>query len=406
MKTQRLSLCALFAGCVMLAACSQVPGLSRVQYAPGIVPNHPVGLQSSYASLYSFGESPDGSNPVAGVIHRDGLPIYGTTAYGGADNAGTVFSFSGGTETVLHSFDRNDGARPWAGLIAVNGTLYGTTTLGGGGNCVGGCGVVFSIAADGTEKVVHIFGGKSSDGSHPQASLIDVNGTLYGTTFEGGTLDHGTAFSITTDGTEKVLHSFGHGEDGVLPAAPLIDAGGTLYGTTYFGGARSRGTVFSMTTDGTEKVLHSFTGGSDGEYPRAPLIYINGRLYGTTKKGGTFSGGTVFDISTDGHETVLHSFGYGIDGIHPEGGLRDFNSTLYGTTVNGGAYGDYYNFDGYGTIFLITLGGYERVVHSFGNGYDGAHPEAGLRNVSGMGLVGTTRNGGVNGLGTVFELTP
>jgi uncharacterized repeat protein (TIGR03803 family) len=405
MKTPRLSLSALFACFVMLSACSQAPGLSRLQYAPSIDPNHKASpLSSYYTLLYSFGADPDGSEPLAGVLHRGDHPIYGTTAYGGAHGQGTVFSYFGGTDTVLHSFNGIDGARPLAGLIDVSGTLYGTTRSGGRGNCVGGCGVVFSIKADGTVKVLHDFGVDSSDGTHPEANLIDVSGTLYGTTLEGGARDLGTAFSITTDGTERVLHSFGYYEDGYWPMAPLIHVRGTLYGTTYAGGAGSRsGTVFSMTTDGTEKVLHSFSNGQDGKYPRAPLIDVNGRLYGTTESGGAFRGGTVFDVSTDGSETVLHSFGNGYDGANPEAGLRDVNGTLYGTTADGGAYGSIYNQHGLGTVFSITTNGSETVLHSFGNGNDGAHPEAGLRDVNGT-LYGTTRYGGVYGGGTVFEL--
>jgi uncharacterized repeat protein (TIGR03803 family) len=314
--------------------------------------------------------------------------------YGGAHGDGSVFSYSGGTDAVLHSFNGIDGARPFAGLIDVSGTLYGTTRSGGRGNCVGGCGVVFSIKADGTVKVLHDFGVASSDGTHPEANLTDVSGTLYGTTLEGGARDLGTAYSITTDGTERVLHSFGYYEDGYWPMAPLIDVSGTLYGTTYAGGAGKVGTVFSMTTDGTEKVLHGFSSGQDGKYPRAPLIDVNGKLYGTTESGGAFRGGTVFDISTGGSETVRN----------PEAGLRDVNGTLYGTTAYGGAYGSTYNQQGFGTVFSITPDGYETVLHSFGNGYDGAHPAAGLRDVSGTGLVGTTRYGGAYGRGTVFKL--
>ncbi|MGB8908213.1 MAG: choice-of-anchor tandem repeat GloVer-containing protein [Candidatus Cybelea sp.] len=63
----------------------------------------------------------------------------------------------------------------------------------------------------------------------------------------------------------KVLYSFSAAPDGNNPDASLIDVGGTLYGTTSSGGSHfcSRapcGTVFSITTGGTEKVLHSFSG--------------------------------------------------------------------------------------------------------------------------------------------------
>ena len=66
------------------------------------------------------------------------------------------------------------------------------------------CGTVFSITTGGTEHVLHSFGGKN-DGAGPAASLIDVKGTLYGTTFEAADAE-GTVFSITPSGTEHVLH--------------------------------------------------------------------------------------------------------------------------------------------------------------------------------------------------------
>ena len=55
-------------------------------------------------------------------------------------------------------------------------------------------------------------------------------------------------FSVDpTIGTENVLHSFGNGTDGWGPYASLINVNGTLYGTTRYGGANGDGTVFSIT---------------------------------------------------------------------------------------------------------------------------------------------------------------
>jgi uncharacterized repeat protein (TIGR03803 family) len=101
-----------------------------------------------------------------------------------------LYSFSGGT----------DGSFPTANLINVNGMLYGTTSFGGGyygcGNS-NGCGTVFSIdPKSGTEAVLHSFG-SGSDGGSPVAGLINVNGMLYGTTASGGAQRHGTVFSIS-----------------------------------------------------------------------------------------------------------------------------------------------------------------------------------------------------------------
>ena len=63
------------------------------------------------------------------------------------------------------------------------------------------------------------------------------------------------------------LRSFGSGFDGVNPYAGLINVKGTLYGTTRGGGPNKSGTVFSITPSGTETVVHSFGSGSDGVSP-------------------------------------------------------------------------------------------------------------------------------------------
>jgi len=71
---------------------------------------------------------------------------------------------------------------------------------------------------------------------------------LYGTTEFGGTYDNGTVFSVNPNtGAETVLHSFGSGADGEYPIASLIDVKGTLYGTTEEGGTvwRRHGVLIS-----------------------------------------------------------------------------------------------------------------------------------------------------------------
>src|SRR5438105_4995410 len=88
---------------------------------------------------------------------------------GCSGGCGTVFSLdpNTGAETVLHPFGSTDGAYPMAGLIAVNGMLYGTTLACWGTGCGGvGCGTVFSIdPSTGAETVLYSFGG--TDGASP-----------------------------------------------------------------------------------------------------------------------------------------------------------------------------------------------------------------------------------------------
>ena len=96
------------------------------------------------------------------------------------------------TESVIYSFQgQPDGWYPTAGLVDVNGMLYGTTARGGSSGCNGlGCGTIFSVdPSTGAETVVYSFCSrrKCADGASPNASLTDVNGVLYGTTRSGGT---------------------------------------------------------------------------------------------------------------------------------------------------------------------------------------------------------------------------
>jgi len=313
--------------------------------------------------------------------------LYGATPGGGTQHAGTVFTLdpSTGAEAVLYSFG-NGGADAWASLIDVKGTLYGTTCC-GGANVNGG--TVFAInPKTGAEKVVYSFCSQENcaDGAGPLASLIDVNGTLYGTTANGGAQcvdvgGCGTVFSVNpANGAETVVYSFcsqKNCKDGDGPSAGLINVNGTLYGTTEGGGSDTQcinpqvytgcGTVFSFDLEtGVETVLHLFQDiGRDGWSPLAGLIDVKGMLYGTTQLGGSnttcgYGGqsgcGTVFaiDLSTL-KENILYSFCSQTnctDGMFPVSNLIAVKGALYGTTENGGT--NCQSTNGCGTVFAIT----------------------------------------------------
>jgi uncharacterized repeat protein (TIGR03803 family) len=275
--------------------------------------------------LHSFGKRPDGNEPT-GLTNVHGT-LYGTTYGGGIYNFGTVFSVTkSGVEQVVHSFGQGcdryceAGYEPYGRLLEVGSRLYGTTWYGGARND----GVVFSMSMTGQTKVLYSFiaSGPSGNSAGANGGLIDLGGALYGTTYAGGyNDDEGTVFSVTTSGTGKVLHNFdadcGKRVDGARPAASLMDVNGTLYGTTTAGGkygssyyCDGSGTVFSVTPSGRVKLLHSFgsTASGDGSYPLAELTRLNGKLYGTTYYGGACNEGTVFSITLSGTEKVLHSF--------------------------------------------------------------------------------------------------
>ena len=263
-----------------------------------------------YATVHSFSGGSDGSFPAAALLNVGGM-AYGTTAGGGASNFGTVFMIDGatGAETVVYSFaGGTDGRTPVAALIDVGGLLYGTTGAGGGGAGCGsdGGGTVFKLdPVTRAETVLYPFA-CGSDGEGPAAGLVNVGGLLYGTTKYGGGYGFGTVFKINpTTGAETVVYSFGDGGDGQYPAAGLLDVRGTLYGTTSQGGIHltidgeesGQGTIFQVNpSTGEEKVIHKFNFTTEGSQPQAGLISVGNALYGTTAYYGPSGGGTVFSF--------------------------------------------------------------------------------------------------------------
>lgn len=210
--------------------------------------------------LYTFcpdaaANCPDGAGP-SGVLVRDASGnLYGTTAGGGAHLGGTVFKVTpNGKETVLYSFcanaDCTDGEGPMGGLAldATTKILYGTTVAGGTGMCgqeSGGGGTLFQISTgDKNFKVLHSFNSALGDGCNPWgAPVLDTAGNVYGTTLLGDTVS-GAVFEFSARGNETVLYSFDY--VGVGPVDTLIDSNGTLYGTTVAGGADKHGMVFEL----------------------------------------------------------------------------------------------------------------------------------------------------------------
>lgn len=377
---------------------------------------------ASFTVLYSYTGGDDGFLP-EGVVRDRAGNVYGATDDGGPKGIyglGTVFSLSpAGTYNVLYAFKAklHDGKYPIGGVVRDKaGNLYGTTEYGGAGYndaCYQtGCGVLFKVAPDGRETVLHAFKGSDGAGGMADGSpLLDRKGNLYGTTWGGSNQacyqGCGVIYRVSPDGKLKVLHAFSR-SDGANPAGSLLaDSEGNLYGVAANGGAAGYGVVFELAADGTFTVLHSFQG-NDGSVPYGPLAQdADGNLFGTTVGGGGTCGdgdgcGVAYKLAPDGTLTVLHVFSDGSDGGYPEGGLvADGSGNLYGVTVDGGL-DDCQS--GCGVVFKLTPDGTETVLHSFDAGDGGFHPEVGLTIDGHRNLYGANWEGGAHGFGTIFEL--
>lgn len=387
---------AALVGCTNLGSPSAVP----VRYSALTASN-------GYRTIFRFSDL-KGTAPGAGLVELGG-ELYGTTSSGGKYGSGTVYKISpSGTEKVIHSFRSGfgDGIDPLYGsLTLVKGVFYGTTEYGGAHTA----GTVYSITPSGNEKVVYSFkGGK--DGANPWGGLVAINSVLYGTTYAGGPKNRGTVFSVTTNGNnERMLHAFAGGKDGANPTAGLTRVGiKGLFGTTEIGGAANLGTVFEV-SGSTAHVFYSFRGGSanDGANPTSALTYANGTLYGMTDNGGAGGGktpyGTVFSLSLTGHEKVLYTFLNSPDGANPSyGALTYFNGALFGVTRQGGT-------PGQGTIFKMTPSGAETQLYAFlgeADGGDGLLPYGAPVEFGGT-LYGTTFEGGnAQQNGTAYRILP
>jgi uncharacterized repeat protein (TIGR03803 family) len=244
------------------------------------------------------------------------------------------------------------------------------------------------------------------DGAYPANLILGSDGNFYGATSAGGTNDIGTIFKLTTEGTLTTLHQFSGVAgvaDGSVPVLSLESAG-LFYGTTLGGGTHSNGTIFTISSVGTFTTLHQFSGAegvADGSAPVSLFQVSAGTFIGATGLGGTNNAGTVYTITSAGTLTTIHEFSgtNGVaDGSHPILTLADgadFIGTTFFFATNEVTITT-------GTVFQITAGGVFSTIHQF-TGVEGSEPIVTAKN--GPNFIGTTSDGGSNGLGTAFEMT-
>jgi uncharacterized repeat protein (TIGR03803 family) len=353
---------------------------------------------------------------------RNAVLLLGLMAMAAVAAAPRALAGGRGAVEVIHSFGDGDGEYPATDLVVDRtGTVYGTTTQGGGLNS----GTVFALSPSGqgwTESVIYSFTSGPDGGQPYNGVTLDRQGNLYGTAVTGGTGQAceggcGVVYKLTKNGatwSQSVLYNFTGGSDGSGPGAGLtFDRHGNLYGMTPTGGEFGLGVIYKLAPNGsggwTHSVVHAFTGGADGATGSAGRLLLHqGKLYGVTTVGGAYGKGTVFRLTPEGAGWSLETV-YAFEGP-PDGGLpygalvRDTAGRFYGTTYYDGG-------QGLGAVYQLTptpSGPWqERVIHSFEGGAGGAHPVGHLNFDAAGNLYGTTSEGGdpTCSCGTIFKLT-
>jgi uncharacterized repeat protein (TIGR03803 family) len=389
----------------------------------------PAAQAQTYNNLYSFNGQNGGKLPYAGVTIGPGGVLYGMTSEGGHSDYGVVYRLahrgSGWILSTLYEFKGgSDGAFPYGGItFGPGGYMYGTTYSGGDGDY----GTVFRMSAPPgpclttscpwPETVIYRFKG-GSDGAYPIFSnvVFDQAGNLYGTTTTGDTNGNaGTVFKLTPTGgggewTETILYSFTHGE--VPYAGVTFDKAGNLYGTTaqggYTGGPCQNGgcgMVYELTPSGSgwvEHTLYEFKAGADGAYPVGGVTFDpSGNLYGATSFDGAIS--TVWELLRSGSGWTFST----LCTFDVLGGPQGKPTVA----AAGNVYGSVFDEDQQdsGLVYKLTPSGggwTETNLVVFGQGNNGRFPYGSVALDANGNIYGTTLEGGSQGNGNVWEITP
>lgn len=366
----------------------------------------------TFTKLADF-SSATGGGPGAPPIQGLDGKLYGTAGNSGPKGRGTVYSATtsgtlGDYFTFCKAATCPTGAGPYLSpLQTSDGSFFGFT-IGNAGN-----GTIFKLTPAGVANNLYTFCVPDcTNGDDPRTNLIQArNGSLYGTTNVGGTgVALGTIFQLTTGGTLTTVHNFcqitpncndGAGPEGFGSLIQATD--GNLYGATRNGGANGNGTIYQFALNGTFKTIYKFckSGGClDGAHPAGLVQGLDGNFYGVTTSGGANGYGDVFKVTKFGGLTVLYSFCSQTnctDGNGPTGLLLGSDGNFYGTTANIGSNGAVPN-----NIYQITPAGAFTVLYS--TDVDTEQGLLSLMQSTDGNFYGTYSVGGASNLGTFFQL--
>ncbi|MFM2193169.1 MAG: hypothetical protein RLZZ118_2126, partial [Bacteroidota bacterium] len=290
------------------------------------------------------------------------------------------------------------GRSPASGLLFYNGKFYASTQYGG----LNGVGILFEYVP-GTTTATKIYDFITANGANPQGTLSMVNGKLFGTTNLGGVNSQGVIFQFDIANNTYTKKADFSSTIGAQPSGQLILASNNkFYGFALFGGANNFGTLYEfnyLSNTLTKKIDCNTTIGGK---PYGGLVQnTDGKLYGTPNNGSFSDGGTLISFDTSSNAAVkLIDFQSAINGANPQSSLTKTTSgRIFGLTKNGGVNGAGTLFEYFPTSNTIT----KLIDFSSTNG---KNPIGAMIEAPNGKLYGTTDKGGTSDLGTIFEFNP
>lgn len=330
---------------------------------------------SSFSIKYNFSFSNNEGYGFGGRLSYNNLNyILGFTRYGGAFGDGTLYKYNLNTATVdtMMSLQNNITGNTNSDE---GGLLYlpsANKWIGSLQNGVAASGNIVELNYPISNQLATLASfNVAPNGLYPQASLIEKDGYLYGTTVQGGNsasgthssygdyIGYGTMFKYhpQTNVFTKLIDF--NDVNGSFPSSDLYaDNWGSIYGTTMYGGASGLGTVFKYDI-GSNSLQTMYEFSIFGANPIAGVAEYNGQLYGVTNKGGIGDAGILYSIQPGSNVfNVLHLFDTTVEGGRPIGKLfLASNNKFYGFTSMGSSngVGGIFQFDPATNIFSFIV---------------------------------------------------
>jgi uncharacterized repeat protein (TIGR03803 family) len=226
---------------------------------------------------------------------------------------------------------------------------------------------------------------------YPTALALTPDGTLYGTTYYGGSHGDGNAYRLSPGGTFTNIVSCTL-QSCLYPIKLVIGADGNVYGISEGDkqGFGNNGQLFAITPRFRTEVNFNTT---VADRPWNLELGRDGSLYGLTQDFYTYRS-HFFRFTPPATLKFLGSYHFpGSGSFGPQ--IQTPDGNFYGTLM-----GDIHH---PGWVYQLTPTGAFHIVATF-NGKDGAEPDELALGADGS-LYGTTEGGGATGGGVIFRLT-